>query len=116
MAIEFQTHKRKKKICFLILTSLIKCHTKYDPKYDPKYKGAKMKNLTANYTIKNLNTLIGNNELIKKVIGDPNRKGLYFQPTKNSSCIRIFSFHTYLGVSQLPLLHSQMRFNIHVLL
>ena len=41
-------------------------------------------NLTANYTIKNLNALIGDESLIKKLIADPNRTGLYFQPTKNS--------------------------------
>ena len=50
-----------------------------------------MKNLTANYTIKNLNNLIGNESLIQKKIGDPNRKGLYFQPTKNSLTV-IFRF------------------------
>ena len=50
-----------------------------------------MKNLTANYTIKNLNNLIGNESLIQKKIGDPNRKGLYFQPTKNSITV-IFRF------------------------
>ena len=41
-------------------------------------------NLTANYTIKNLNALIGDESLVKKLIADPNRTGLYFQPTKNS--------------------------------
>ena len=40
--------------------------------------------LTANYTIKNLNALIGDESLIKKLIADPNRKGLYFRPAKNS--------------------------------
>ena len=43
-----------------------------------------MKNLSANYTIKTLNSLIGNESLIQKKIADPNRRGLYFQPSKNS--------------------------------
>ena len=41
-------------------------------------------NLTANYTIKNLNALIGKESLIKKLIADPYRKGLYFRPASNS--------------------------------
>jgi integrase len=50
-----------------------------------------MKNLSANYTIRTLNSLIGNESLIQKKIADPNRKGLYFQPTKNSLTV-IFRF------------------------
>ena len=41
-------------------------------------------NLTANYTIKNLNALIRDKSLTLKLIADPNRKGLYFRPATNS--------------------------------
>ncbi len=41
-------------------------------------------NLTANYTVKNLNALISDESLYRKLIGDPNRTGLYFRPSKDS--------------------------------